>query len=127
MICKHWRNVRLITLRIVLMSRIVWSSVGSMLGFLPAISPSGEADVYETAEELAADLDIVHQSLLENGSAAITRGRLRHLRRAVRVFGFHLAPVDLRQNSDVHERVVAELLQAANPQVRYLEMTEDQR
>src|SRR5450830_582863 len=98
-----------------------------LLGFLPAIPPSGEADVYETAEELAADLDIVHQSLLENGSAAITRGRLRHLRRAVRVFGFHLAPVDLRQNSDVHERVVAELLQAANPQVRYLEMTEDQR
>ena len=98
-----------------------------LLGLLPAIPPSGDAAVYATAEELAADLDIIHQSLLENGSAAITRGRLRHLRRAVRVFGFHLAPVDLRQNSDVHERVVAELLKAANPEIRYLEMTEDQR
>jgi len=98
-----------------------------LLGLLPTIAPSGDAPVYATAEELAADLDIVHQSLLEHGSAAITRGRLRHLRRAVRVFGFHLAPVDLRQNSDVHERVVAELLQAANPQVDYLAMSEEER
>ncbi len=89
--------------------------------------PSGPATAYASAEELAHDLDIVHQSLLDNGSIAITRGRLRHLRRAVRVFGFYLAPVDLRQNSDVHERVVAELLQAANPVVHYLDLNEEQR
>ena len=37
------------------------------------------------------------------------------LRRAVEVFGFHLASVDLRQNSDVHERVIAELFETARP------------
>jgi len=98
-----------------------------LLGLLPTIPPSGDATPYAYAEELAADLDIIHQSLISNGSAAITRGRLRHLRRAVRVFGFYLAPLDLRQNSDVHERVVAELLQAANPEIDYLSLNEDQR
>ncbi|MFZ6772696.1 phosphoenolpyruvate carboxylase [Undibacterium sp. SXout7W] len=98
-----------------------------LLGLEPVIHASGDAPAYQTAEEFAAELDIVHQSLLTNGSAAITRGRLRHLRRAIRVFGFYLAPVDLRQNSDVHERVVAELLQAVNPELRYLELNEDQR
>ncbi|MFZ6870607.1 phosphoenolpyruvate carboxylase [Undibacterium sp. Di27W] len=98
-----------------------------LLDLEPVIHPSGIAEPYATAEELAADLDIVHHSLYVNGSAAITRGRLRHLRRAVKVFGFYLAPVDLRQNSDVHERVVHELLQAANPELKYLDLNEDQR
>ena len=53
----------------------------------------------------------MHRSLVANGSAPLARGRLRDLRRAVEVFGFHLATLDLRQNSDVHERVVGELLE----------------
>ena len=56
--------------------------------------------------------------LTANGLGALARGRLRHLRRAVGVFGFHLAPIDLRQNSDVHERVVAELIKAVDPDPR---------
>lgn len=99
----------------------------NLLGLDPVIPPCGLAQAYETAEELVADLDVIHQSLSDNGSLGITRGRLRHLRRAVRVFGFYLAPIDLRQNSDVHERVVAELLQAANPEIDYLGLNEDQR
>ncbi len=47
--------------------------------------------------------------------------------RAVDVFGFHLAPLDLRQNSDVHERTVAELLATANPGFDYLALDEDAR
>jgi phosphoenolpyruvate carboxylase len=43
------------------------------------------------------------------------------------VFGFHLATVDLRQNSDVHERVVAELVAAARPEVNYLGLEEEAR
>ncbi|QJQ05590.1 phosphoenolpyruvate carboxylase [Undibacterium piscinae] len=103
------------------------STYTQLLGLTPAIPASGEAQAYASAEELSADLDIVHASLLANGSAALARGRLRHLRRAVKVFGFYLAPLDLRQNSDVHERVVAELLQAANPEMRYLELDEEGR
>jgi phosphoenolpyruvate carboxylase len=49
------------------------------------------------------------------------------LQRAVDVFGFHLAPIDLRQNSDVHERTVAELLAAATPGLDYKGMNEAER
>lgn len=90
-----------------------------LLGHAPARHPVAEAAPYPSAEALSDDLDTLHRSLLANGSAALARGRLRHLRRAVRVFGFHLAPIDLRQNSDVHERVVAELLEIARPGADY--------
>ena len=64
----------------------------------------GDAPPYIEAAELKAELDVIHDSLMKNGSAILARGRLRHLRHAVAVFGFHLAGLDLRQNSDVHER-----------------------
>ncbi|GAA0589036.1 phosphoenolpyruvate carboxylase [Caenispirillum bisanense] len=70
---------------------------------------------YGDAAALLADLDVIDASLRQNGAAGLADGRLRSLRRAVEVFGFHLATIDLRQNSDVHERVVAELLAAAAP------------
>ncbi|QDF97192.1 phosphoenolpyruvate carboxylase [Azoarcus sp. DD4] len=82
---------------------------------------------YAGPEALAADLAIVHRSLLAHGSGELARGRLRHLRRAVSVFGFHLAPLDLRQNAEVHERVVAELLEVAHPGTAYLELDEEAR
>ena len=87
----------------------------------------GDAPPYETSGEFAADLDTLHNSLAANGSLTLARGRLRGLRRAADAFGFHLAPLDLRQNSDVHERVVAELLAAARPALDYRAMTEPQR
>jgi len=89
--------------------------------------PVGKALAYGDAAELAADLDILQDSLEVNGSAMLTRGRLRDLRRAVDVFGFHLAALDLRQNADVHERVVAELLEAAAPGTGYRRLSEDER
>ncbi|MGF7173910.1 phosphoenolpyruvate carboxylase [Azospirillum doebereinerae] len=87
----------------------------------------GDAPPYATPAELRADLDILDRSLTVNGSAALAKGRLRSLRRAVALFGFHLASLDLRQNSDVHERTVAELLAFADPDIRYTELSEDER
>jgi len=87
----------------------------------------GDAPPYAGAPEFSADLDVIYRSLQENKSALLARGRLRRLRRAVGVFGFHLAPVDLRQNSDVHERVVAELFAAARPDVQYGSLDEAAR
>ncbi|MEW5887655.1 MAG: phosphoenolpyruvate carboxylase [Pseudomonadota bacterium] len=87
----------------------------------------GDAPPYADAAELSADLDVIHRSLTANGSALLARGRLRRLRRAVDVFGFHLAPLDMRQNSDVHERVVAELLRVARPEPDYSTLDEDAR
>jgi phosphoenolpyruvate carboxylase len=82
---------------------------------------------YPSPAALLADLDVVHHSLVAHGAQQLARGRLRQLRRAVKLFGFSLAPVDLRQNSDVHERVVAELLSQARPGLDYLSLSEPER
>src|SRR5882724_8176319 len=68
-----------------------------------ARQPVGAAAPYASANELKADLDVLHRSLIANNSGVIARGRLRLLRRAVDCFGFHLANLDMRQNSTVHE------------------------
>ena len=89
--------------------------------------PIADLPGYGSVEELAADLDVIADSLKANGGAVIARGRLRALMRAVEVFGFHLAPIDLRQNSDVHERTVAEILAAVSPGLDYRAMSEADR
>lgn len=73
----------------------------------------GHAEPYASPEALRADLKILANSLKLNGSGNLAGGRLRRLLRAVQIFGFHLAPIDLRQNSEVHARSVAELLAGA--------------
>jgi phosphoenolpyruvate carboxylase len=89
--------------------------------------PVGDAPPYAAAAELQADLDIIHHSLSANGSALLARGRLHGLRRAVDVFGFHLAAIDLRQNSDVHERTVGELFEMTRPGTEYRTLAENAR
>lgn len=89
--------------------------------------PNCDAAPYETADAFVADLDTIHASLLAHNATAIAHGRLRHLRRAARVFGFHLASLDLRQNADVHEAVIAELLAAAKVCDNYRQQGEDAR
>jgi phosphoenolpyruvate carboxylase len=89
--------------------------------------PVGEAAPYADVGEFKADLDIIYRSLVSNSSGVIARGRLRLLRRAVDCFGFHLASLDIRQNSAVHERTVAELLDTATPGMSYLALNEEAR
>jgi phosphoenolpyruvate carboxylase len=89
--------------------------------------PVGAAEAYVGPDELARDLDVLHASLVANNSLVIARGRLRHLRRAVDCFGFHLAALDMRQNSAVHERTISELFEAAEPGTSYKNMAEDAR
>ncbi len=95
--------------------------------FVAPRRPLIDAPPYASAADLGADLETIAHSLEANGGAILARGRLRALRRAVDVFGFHLAPLDLRQNSDVHERTVAELIAAAMPGVEYLGLGEPAR
>ncbi|WP_370329623.1 phosphoenolpyruvate carboxylase [Mycolicibacterium hippocampi] len=93
--------------------------------------PEHELDLgmqaYRMPAELLADLDAVDNSLRTNGSAVLADDRLARLREAVRVFGFHLSGLDLRQNSDVHEEVVAELLAWAGVHGDYASLTEPER
>ena len=82
---------------------------------------------YATPGELLADLATVDASLRANGSALLADDRLARLREAVHVFGFHLSGLDMRQNSDVHEEVVAELLAWAGVHADYGSLGEDER
>lgn len=82
---------------------------------------------YQTPAEFLADLDAVDGSLRANGSRVLADDRLGRLREAVRVFGFHLSGLDMRQNSDVHEEVVAELLAWAGVHPDYTSLSEPQR
>lgn len=85
------------------------------------------AEPYADAAEFKRDLDIIHASLVADRSVLISRGRLRRLRRAVSIFGFHLTSLDLRQNSDVHARTVGELLAVARPGTDYAALDEAAR
>src|SRR5689334_6587157 len=98
-----------------------------LAGLEPPHPPVGPAPAYASASALKADLDTVHESLTANNLGGMARGRLRALRRAVDVFGFHLASLDIRQNSDVHERVMAELLETAGAATGYANLDEAAR
>ncbi len=87
----------------------------------------GSAESYATPEALRADLKVLANSLKLNGSRNLAGGRLRRLMRGVQIFGFHLAPIDLRQNSEVHARSVAELLAGAGRCPDYEALSENER
>jgi phosphoenolpyruvate carboxylase len=90
-------------------------------------APQAALPPYATPAELVADLSTIRASLASHGSALIAAGRLDPLIRAVEVFGFHLAVLDLRQNSDVHESVVGELLARAGAADDYAGLAEADR
>jgi phosphoenolpyruvate carboxylase len=109
----------------------IYARVAATLRQLDDVSaprtPVGDAPAYHTAEELKGDLDIIARSLAGNRSRILARGRLRLLRRAVDCFGFHLASIDLRQNSAVHGRTIAELFESIAPGTGYLQLPERER
>jgi len=105
----------------------VAATLASIDGHAVTPAPVGKSLPYHSAYELKVDLDIIHKSLCEHGSRILALGRLRRLRRAIDCFGFHLASIDLRQNSAVHERTVAELLEVATPGIGYTALAENRR
>jgi phosphoenolpyruvate carboxylase len=82
---------------------------------------------YAGPEEFLADLRTIEASLRANHGEALVAQRLRPLSRAVDVFGFHLATIDLRQSSDKHEQVVAELLLVARIEPAYAALDEQRK
>lgn len=71
--------------------------------------PENTAEPYADSAEFVHDLDIIIRSLKQHQSNRLAQGAIRDLRRAADVFGFHLASLDMRQHSKIHEQVVAEL------------------
>lgn len=103
-----------------------------LLGRPIAPRPTYNAPRYIDPDAFQADLSVLAESLNTHRGGAIAHLRLVHLLQAVEVFGFHLATVDLRQSSDVHERVLTELFQVASSHNQaqpfvYSELTEDEK
>jgi phosphoenolpyruvate carboxylase len=86
-----------------------------------AVAPSR---AYDSADEFLAELRTVEASLAQHHANSLVAPRLAPLMRAVQVFGFHLATIDLRQSSDQHEAVVAELLRVARIEPDYSALSE---
>ena len=89
-----------------------------------AVAPQ---NAYAAPQEFLADLQVIETSLAGHHAQALVGPRLAPLKRAVQVFGFHLATLDLRQSSDKHEAVVAELLRVARIEPDYGALAEVSR
>lgn len=89
-----------------------------------AIAPQNP---YKSSQEFLTDLQTIEASLVSQGAKALVDRRLRGLIRAVEVFGFHLATVDLRQSSDKHEEVLSELLNFAAIECNYSALSEGEK
>jgi phosphoenolpyruvate carboxylase len=98
-----------------------------VLGSVPGPPPHAVLDPYATPDELLADLGTIDASLRTHGAGVLADDRLARLREAVEVFGFHLAGLDMRQNSAVHADVLAELLAWAGVCPDYAALDEEQR
>ena len=84
-------------------------------------------DKYLTADEFIADLTIIEKSLLENKGEILVTGEFEELLNVVKIFGFYLASIDMRQDSSVYEASVAELLSSANIEKDYSSLSEEEK
>jgi len=99
----------------------------AIVGQPPLRPGSVAAERYASPNEFAADLHAIAVGLSQGGHGELCAGPLQGLIRSIETFGFHLATLDLRQNADVHERVVAELLREAGVEENYLGLSETGR
>lgn len=93
-------------------------------GSAPPRASSLAGEPYARSEDFLADLKTLDAGLKVAGASG---GGLAGLARSVELFGFHLATLDLRQNSDVHERTVAELLKLGGVDADYAALDEERR
>lgn len=81
---------------------------------------------YKDRWEFLEDLEIIDRSLRENRGAILADSTLKKLIRQVSVFGFHLAELDIRQNSEVHKNAITEITKRLNL-VDYSAMSDDEK
>ena len=96
--------------------------LGHDLSHLPPVDK--HAQPYATSQEFIADLDVMIDSLFRHGAVYLARGRLANLRRAAEVFGFYLAPLDMRQHSAIIEQTVSELFSHSSGRANYADLDE---
>ena len=82
---------------------------------------------YSKPDDFIADMQVIKHSLERQNLKVLATGRLFKLLCAAKVFGWTLAPLDIRQNSLVHGATIAELLKVANVESDYMALNEEQR
>ncbi|WP_280445064.1 phosphoenolpyruvate carboxylase [Nocardia brasiliensis] len=97
------------------------------LGEVPPDGLDVGAEPYRTPQDVLDDLDAIDASLRASGDDLLADHRLAALRHAIETFGFHLQGLDMRQNSEIHEQVVAELLAWAGVHADYASLSEPER
>jgi phosphoenolpyruvate carboxylase len=113
-------QARLVATHVRLLGRVPLAGVSSAARGVAAAP-------YDDIDAFVADLEVVERSLNAHGAGLLAQGRLGQVLRAARVFGWTLAPLDLRQNAAVHERSIAELFEVAHPGTNYLALDEAAR
>lgn len=73
------------------------------------------------------DLYLIRESLIAHGDRAVAEGELKDLIRLAETFGFHLAALDVRQESGRHTAAVAEIFAVAPNLPDYAALTEEER
>ena len=105
----------------------LWALADTLVDVVPGPPADAMLAPYESVAELVIDLEVVADSLRSHGADELAEARVDPVRRAVEIFGTHLCGLDMRQNSSVHEVVVAELLRVAGVTDDYLTLPESER
>ena len=108
--------------------------INTMLARLPKVDASlnkitrDAPPTYQRYSELLEDLKLLYQSLVASGQRRVAEFSVQPLMRVVQTFGFHLAVLDVRQNSAFHDRAVEQLLCAAGfPRTNFSQWDESER
>jgi phosphoenolpyruvate carboxylase len=104
----------------------LYAFAATRLDEVPGPPPHADLEPYASVDDLVVDLDIVAASLESHGSGALAEAHVMPVRRTVATFGAHLCALDARQNSAVHEVVLAELFAVATG-IDYLSLAEPDR
>ena len=84
-----------------------------MVAIRESIELDGSLKLYQHPEQVDADLQLIATTITEGGCGMIVEQHIRPLRHKLQIFGFHLATLDVRQNSEFHDQAIAQLLHAA--------------
>jgi len=91
-----------------------WRQMTNLILARLPVEKSSEG-AYASPADLLVDLEILRVSLVRIGAQRLAQLGVEPVIRKVQTFGFHLAALDVRQNSGVHDRAVAQLMSAAEP------------
>ncbi len=105
----------------------IWDRLSATANVLAGGAWPTRSPAYAAASDFVADLETILQSVRKHLGERVVGSRLRTLVAVARACGFHLLSIDLRQNADVHERMIHELYVRAGVNIDYLGSDEAER